>query len=168
MTDIIYSLQLYAEPLLKERETIHQQFDQREEFLLGGPSFCSRLRNIFRALGSVIKQTGEIYSYHILNDAPPDNIEDMLDFLKYTAEQIPPYSPGESSLAWPYFVAAAETSVPAKRTFFSKRLMGICERGSFVDTTSALVLLHHIWNSQGAANSWTKALQQTHSAFVLK
>lgn len=167
-TDILYSLSLYAEPLLKERETIIQQFDTRKNFTLGGSSFSSRIRNIFEALESIIKQTCDIYSYHILHDTPPDNIEEMLDLLKFTAEQIPPYSPGENGLAWAYFIAAAETSVPAKRTFFSKRLMGIYERGTFVDTTSAFVLLHHIWTSHEAGDSWTRALQQTPSVFVIK
>lgn len=135
---------------------------------MGGPSFSSRIRLIFESLECAIKQTCSIYSYHVLNDAPPGNVEDMLDCLKDTVQHIPPYSPGENALAWVYFIAAAETSVSAKRTFFSKRLMGIYERGTFVDTTTAFVLLHHIWNWHGAKGSWTKILQQIPSVFALK
>lgn len=160
---------MYAEPLLKEQETILAQYDRPTPgFTIGGSSFTTKIRIIFESLESAIKQTCSIYSYHMSNDSPPVNIEQMLDALKNTVEQIPPYSPGENALAWVYFIAAAETSVLAKRTFFSKRLMGIYERGTFADTTTAFVLLHHIWNCQGTGGSWTTTLSQTPSVFVLK
>lgn len=155
-------VQLYAEPLLKEQYTILAQYEPDDR------TFKDRIICIFKSTEEAIKQACNIYSYHVLHDSPPPDIEDILDNLKTAAEEIPAYAPGENALAWVYFIAAAESSIPAKRTFFSKRLMGIFERGSFNSTTTAFVMLHHIWNCQEAGDNWTKTLKDTPSVLVLK
>lgn len=154
-------VQLYAEPLLKEQYTILAQYEPDDR------TFKDRIICIFKSLEEAIKQACNIYSYHILHDSPPPNIEEILDTLKTTAEEIPAYAPGENALAWVYFLAAAESSIPAKRTFFSKRLMGIFERGNFNSTTTAFVMLYHIWNCQEVGDNWTKTLKDTPSVLVL-
>ncbi|KAK6443923.1 hypothetical protein FP744_10000171 [Trichoderma asperellum] len=155
-------IQLYAEPLLKEQYTILAQYEPDDR------TFKDRIVCIFQSLEEAIKQACNIYSYHVLHDSPPPDIEEILDNLKTTAEEIPAYAPGENALAWVYFIAAAESCIPAKRTFFSKRLMGIFERGNFNSTTTAFVILHHIWNCQEVGDNWTKTLKDTPSVLVLK
>lgn len=159
-------IQLYAEPLLKEQHTILAQYDLQT--ISDDSTFKDRIIRIFQSLEEAVKQACNIYSYHVLHDTPPTNIEEILGNLKTTAEEIPAYAPGENALAWVYFIAAAESSAPAKRTFFSKRLMGIFERGNFNNTTTAFVMLHHIWNCQEMGDNWTKTLKQTPSILVLK
>ncbi|KAF3062642.1 hypothetical protein CFAM422_010533 [Trichoderma lentiforme] len=159
-------LQLYAEPLLKEQYAILAQHDSQT--ISDDHTFKDRIISIFKSIEEAIKQACNIYSYHILHDAPPANIEETLDNLKITADGIPAYAPGENALAWVYFIAAAESSAPAKRTFFSKKLMGIFERGTFTNTTTAFVMLHHIWNCREMGDNWTKTLKQTPSVLVLK
>lgn len=159
-------LQLYAEPLLKEQYAILAQHDSQT--ISDDHTFKDRIISIFKSIEEAIKQACNIYSYHILHDAPPANIEETLDNLKITADGIPAYAPGENALAWVYFIAAAESSVSAKRTFFSKKLMGIFERGTFTNTTTAFVMLHHIWNCREMGDNWTKTLKQTPSVLVLK
>ncbi|UKZ72339.1 uncharacterized protein TrAtP1_013282 [Trichoderma atroviride] len=155
-------VQLYAEPLLKEQYTILAQYEPDDR------TFKDRVICIFKSIEEAIKQACNIYSYHVLHDSPPPDIEDILENLKTAAEEIPAYAPGENALAWVYFIAAAESNIPAKRTFFSKRLMGIFERGNFNSTTTAFVMLHHIWNCQEAGDSWTKTLKDSPSVLVLK
>ncbi|KAL7931453.1 hypothetical protein V8C35DRAFT_282456 [Trichoderma chlorosporum] len=159
-------LQLYAEPLLKEQYSILAQYDSQT--VSGDDLFKEKIFCIFKSLEEAIKQACYIYSYHVLHDIPPANIEESLDNLKLTVEGIPAYAPGENALAWVYFIAAAESSVPAKRTFFSKKLMGIFERGTFTNTTTAFVMLHHIWNCREMGDSWTKTLKQTPMVLVMK
>jgi hypothetical protein len=154
-------MQLYAQPLLKEQIIILSQYDYYSPDLSAGNfSFSSRMHHIFSSLEDAIKQACAIYSYHILHDGPPSNIESLLETLKKTVEGIPNHTPGENALAWVYFIAAAESSTAVKRTFFAKRLMGIYERGHFSDVTSAFTVLHEIWGFQGTGNSWTKVLMQ--------
>lgn len=154
-------MQLYAKPLLKEQVIILSQYDCcSPDFSAGNFSFGSRMYQIFSSLEDAIKQACTIYSYHILNDGPPSDVEDMLGALKNTVGRIPNYTPGENALAWVYFIAAAESTTAVKRTFFAKRLMGIYERGTFSDVTSAFTVLHQIWRFQETDNSWTKVLMQ--------
>ncbi|EHK18830.1 uncharacterized protein TRIVIDRAFT_66857 [Trichoderma virens Gv29-8] len=158
-------LQLYAEPLLKEQYAILAQHDSQTTS--DDKTFKDRILSIFKAIEEAIKQACNIYSSHILHNAPPANIEETLDNLKITVDGIPAYAPGENSLAWVYFIAAAESSAPAKRNFFSKKLMGIFERGAFTNTTTAFVMLHHIWNCREMGDNWTKTLKQTPTVLVL-
>ena len=118
------------------------------------------MHEIFASLESAIKQACAIYSYHVANNGPPDNIEDLLETLKNTVGGIPNHTPGENALAWVYFIAAAESSTATKRQFFAKRLMGIYERGTVSDVTTSFNVLHQIWNSQVTGDSWAKVQMQ--------
>jgi hypothetical protein len=159
--NILRRIQLYAQPLLKEQVIILSQYDYYSPDLSAGNfSFGAKMHQIFAALESAIKQACTIYSYHILNNGPPDNVQDMLETLKNTVGGIPNHTPGENALAWVYFIAAAESSTASMRTFFAKRLMGIYERGTFSDVTTAFTVLHQVWGFQGTGNSWTKVLMQ--------
>ena len=124
----------------------------------------SNLYIVFAKLENAVKQACAIYSYRTLNDMCPDGIGVLLNVLKETVMGIPSYTPGENSLAWVYFIAAAESSTLGDRTFFAKRLMGIYERGTFEDVTSAFGVLNQIWNLPEGA-SWANVLLQMPSVF---
>jgi hypothetical protein len=115
---------------------------------------------IFAALESAIKQACALYTYHITMERPPDDIETRMTELKHTTLLIPSHTPGESSLAWVYFIAAAESVSPLHRTFFTRKLMGIYERGSFSDITTSFSVLHQIWNHRSLGGNWTQTLMQ--------
>ncbi|KAH0523228.1 hypothetical protein TsFJ059_008263 [Trichoderma semiorbis] len=148
----------YAKPLTIERHVIREQ---RGSTLLTIPTgtLKDNLTRIFKSISEAIKYTCYIYYYHIMNDTPPLDIEHVLNKLKDATQHIPPYAPGENSLAWVYFVAAAESSVPIRRLYFTKRLLGLFERGNFSNPTPAFVILHHIWNCHDFDRSWTKHLR---------
>lgn len=114
----------------------------------------------FYALESAIKQACSIYTHHVLNDSPPETIEELLKDLKSTTERLPDHLPGENALAWVYFVGAAESSGQLGRNFFARQLMGIYERGDAPDVATASHLLHLIWNQQLDGGSWTELLKQ--------
>jgi hypothetical protein len=120
---------------------------------------------IFRSLSEAIKQTCCIYYYHMTHDSPPPNVGDLLCKIKVATEHIPAYTPGEHALAWVYFIGAAESSNPNDRTYYTKRLMGVFERGSFNNATTAFLMLHHIWNCQLFGRSWTKTLRSADCSF---
>jgi hypothetical protein len=160
-------MQLYAQPLLNEQAVILSQYDcYSPDFSAGNFSFNSKMHRIFALLESAIRQACSIYSYHILNDGPPHGVEDLLETLKNTVAEIPNYTPGENALAWVYFIAAAESSNAAKRSFFAKRLMGVYERGTFPDVTTAFTVLHQVWGCQIAGKSWKKVLMQMPLAII--
>ncbi|KKP02181.1 hypothetical protein THAR02_05728 [Trichoderma harzianum] len=148
----------YAKPLTIERHVIREQRGSTPLTIPTG-TLKDNLTRIFKSISEAIKYTCYIYYYHIMNDTPPLDIEHVLDKLKDATQHVPPYAPGENSLAWVYFVAAAESSVPIRRLYFTKRLMGLLERGSFSNPTVAFVILHHIWNCHDFDKSWTKHLR---------
>ncbi|KAH8889158.1 hypothetical protein GQ53DRAFT_870080 [Thozetella sp. PMI_491] len=150
----------YAKPLTIERVAIHDQHYFQTLTAATG-TFKDKMTQIFKSLSEAVKHACCIYYYHIMNDAPPPDVEDRLNDLKDITQRIPPYAPGENSLAWVYFIAAAESSVSAKRIYFTKRLMGIFDRGNFSDVTPAFVMLHHTWNCNDFGGSWTKILRGT-------
>ncbi|KAI5461845.1 hypothetical protein BGZ63DRAFT_464380 [Mariannaea sp. PMI_226] len=154
----------YAEPLTIERYTIHDQHDFNTLTDTTG-NFRDKMAQIFRSLSEAIKNACCIYYYHIMNDALPPDLEERLSKLQDTTRRIPPYAPGESSLAWVYFIAAAASSVSARRIYFTKQLMGIFERGNFSNVTPAFVMLHHIWNCNDFGGNWTKILRGANSFF---
>lgn len=155
----------YAKPLTMERHAIREQ---RSCTSLAVPTGTLRenLTRIFKSISEAIKHACYIYYYHIMNDTLPPDLDDVLNKLKDATRHIPPYAPGENSLAWVYFIAAAESSLPMKRLYFTKRLMGIVERCSFSNPTPAFVMLHHIWNCHDFGRSWTKFLRDKGSFSV--
>ena len=165
-------MQIYAQPLLHEKHTIHSQHNRSLQDSLTSreshTSFRDNIARIFQSLEHAIKHACSIYSYHVLHSTPPPDIDDILDDMRITSEGIPTYAPGEGALAWVYFIAAAESTVPSKRTFFSKRLMGIFERGTFNNSTMVFVMLHSIWNCQETGSDWTETLRRTPSVLVLQ
>jgi hypothetical protein len=148
----------YAKPLTTERIAIRVQQGCTP---LTAPTGTLRdnLTQIFKSISEAIKYACYIYYYHIMNDTLPPDLEEVLLKLKDTTRRIPPYAPGEDSLAWVYFIAAAESSVPTERLYFTRRLMGLFERGNFSNPTPASVMLHHIWNCHDSGRSWTKYLR---------
>ena len=123
------------------------------------------LYDIFLALESAVRQACSLYSYHVAHNKPPDCVEESLKELHDTVLRIPSHTPGESALAWVYFIAAAECLSPIRRTFFAKRLMGIYQRTAFSDVTTAFRVLHQIWNHQSEDSNWTNVLIQMPAVF---
>ncbi|KAL7916717.1 hypothetical protein GGI35DRAFT_433886 [Trichoderma velutinum] len=158
LLDQLDMVRRYAKPLTIERHAIHEQRGP-DPLTVHTGTLRENLTRIFKSISEAIKHTCYIYYYHIMNDTLPPDLEDVLDRLKDTTQNIPPYAPGENSLAWVYFVAAAESSVPTRRIYFTKRLMGILERGSFSNPAPAFAMLHHIWNCHDFGRSWTKYLR---------
>lgn len=148
----------YAKPLMTERFAIREQHGCTPLTVPTG-TLRDKLTRIFKSISEAIKYACYIYYYHVMNDILPPDLEDVLVKIKDTARHIPPYAPGENSLAWVYFIAAAESSVPTKRIYFTRQLMGLFERGSFSNPTPAFVMLHHIWNCHDFGRSWTKYLR---------
>ncbi|UKZ79440.1 hypothetical protein TrVFT333_007195 [Trichoderma virens FT-333] len=165
LLDQLDMVRRYAKPLTIERNTIREQ---RSCTTLTIPTGTLRdnLTRIFKSISEAIKHACYIYYYHIMNDTLPPDSEDVLNKLKDTTRHIPPYAPGENSLAWVYFIAAAESSLPIERIYFTRRLMGILERGSFSNPTPAFVMLHNIWNCHDVGRSWTKCLRGNDSFSV--
>ncbi|RFU73498.1 hypothetical protein TARUN_8751 [Trichoderma arundinaceum] len=158
LLDQLDMVRRYAKPLTIERRTICEQRGCTSLTVSTG-TLRDNLTRIFKSISEAIKYACYIYYYHIMNDTLPPDLEDVLNKLKDTSRHIPPYAPGENSLAWVYFIAAAESSNPTERIYFTKRLMGIFERGSFSNPTPAFVMLHHIWNCHDFGRSWTKSLK---------
>ncbi|KUJ07711.1 uncharacterized protein LY89DRAFT_691450 [Mollisia scopiformis] len=160
---IIESNAVHDLPLLAFLREQLETFEHVVQPLLTEKPFFLNHNNmyeIFSALESAVKQACAIYTYHTTCGNPPENIEALLKELKDTALLIPSNTPGESGLAWVYFIAAAKSASPLYRTFFARRLMGIHERRSFADVTTAFSVLQQIWDNWETGVKWMSSLSR--------
>ncbi|KAH8820698.1 hypothetical protein F5884DRAFT_745045 [Xylogone sp. PMI_703] len=98
------------------------------------PLSHSKLYDIFAILESATAQACSIYSYK----GSPSSAENagtstteldlLLDNLQSTTTDIPPYAPGENSLAWVYSIALSRSTLPKHCAFFNSRLAELLRR----------------------------------------
>ncbi|KAH8173955.1 fungal specific transcription factor domain-containing protein [Sarocladium implicatum] len=78
-----------------------------------------------------------------------------LETLKQTVISLEPNVDGAHALVWTCFIAAAESTLPEHRSFFSRRLASLFECTRFGTIPKALELLDTIWKKQGKTK-WTE------------
>ncbi|KAK4062478.1 transcriptional regulator family: Fungal Specific TF [Trichoderma aggressivum f. europaeum] len=96
------------------------------------------LFEVFSSMESAVAQACHIYSLPTTSspfessgsdsDSSSDDFNKLLDKLQITVRKIPPYSLGENSLTWVYFVAASRSRRIDHNAFFVARLAELLQR----------------------------------------
>lgn len=96
------------------------------------------LYEVFSSMESAMAQACHIYSLPTTSspldssgsdsDSSSDDLNRLLDKLQITVRKIPPYSLGENSLTWVYFVAASRSRRIDHNAFFVARLAELLQR----------------------------------------
>lgn len=96
------------------------------------------LFEVFSSMESAMAQACHIYSLPTTSspldssgsdsDSSSDDLNRLLDKLQNTVRKIPPYSLGENSLTWVYFVAASRSRRLDHNAFFVARLAELLQR----------------------------------------
>lgn len=150
-------MELFVQPLLWKRNTTKLLSKKVKPAATGRESSTiSTVRTIFDRLELAVRQACGIYTRHLLQNTTPEETTFSLEKLKDTVEVIPSYCPGEQTLAWVYFVAAAESTLKVHRRFFTTKLRELYERTNFVDNEQSFTMLDRIWDNQFPASMWTK------------
>ncbi|GAD91484.1 conserved hypothetical protein [Paecilomyces variotii No. 5] len=96
----------------------------------------ARLEEIFSSLESAVAQACRIHTLtstgqNMGQTATPEVLDPLLARLKVTISKIPPFTPGENSLVWTLFVAAAKSTKPEHTAFFTSRLAELLRRTGY-------------------------------------
>lgn len=84
----------------------------------------------------------------------------LLESLKQVVSQIDPDEPGSHALVWVCFIAAADSTDPEHREFFTDRMNKVYAKTQFRNISAAIESLPGIWSAQGSGR-WTKELIPT-------
>ncbi|KAI5463909.1 hypothetical protein BGZ63DRAFT_353811 [Mariannaea sp. PMI_226] len=123
------------------------QFDMQSLSLIGSSQKANNqlsvilnpvnLHEIFLALETAMAQACQLYRLIPTTNLPGNNhistaqlteAGRLLDKLQSTVHNVPPFSLGENSLVWVYYVAATRSAQIHHRTFFASRLAELLHR----------------------------------------
>ncbi|KAI1418131.1 fungal-specific transcription factor domain-containing protein [Hypoxylon sp. FL1857] len=116
----------------------------------------------FPIFEEVYHLASEIYTMRMESTDSSDNIEhdveDRLQRIRSLCEKLGPTAPGGHAIAWPIFVAAAESSSADDRAYFATMLRRIWERTGYANLSRGLEVLPKLWAQRGR-RSWTSAME---------
>lgn len=104
-----------------------------------------------------MRQAGNIYLARVSAGSEGEVPREMVDRFKNTLRSLKPDSPGEHTLVWATFIAAAESSTPEDQQFFSQALLRHYRRNGFANILTALDRLRDL-QSRRQGNDWTVLL----------
>ncbi|KAE9370972.1 hypothetical protein N431DRAFT_485060 [Stipitochalara longipes BDJ] len=113
---------------------------------------CSPLKmcDIFASIENATAQACSVYNLRPALDhhesiprsnASSSEIDILLDTLRTTVNNVPPFTPGENSLVWVYSIAASRSSRPEHCAFFTSRLAELLRRIGHQDISGYLSAL---------------------------
>lgn len=84
----------------------------------------------------------------------------LLECLKHIVSRVKPNEPGSHALVWVCFIAAADSTDPEHRRFFTERMQQVYTKTRFQNISAAIESLPRIWSSQ-TTGRWTEELIPT-------
>lgn len=99
----------------------------------------------------------EIYRRRVESCLSYEESLDLVERLKQKVLPISHETVGAHALVWPYFIAAAESSIQEHRNFFSDRLKALYQYTQFHSIPAGLKSLDVIWRRQGS-RKWTEII----------
>lgn len=114
-----------------------------------------------------IRQACDIYRNRALRVATPESSIASVERLRQTIVDLAPKEEaGGHALVWACFVAAAESTLPEHREFFSNRLGTLFHCTEFGTIPLALETLQLVWASQ-ATTSWTEIVTRQRPMLIM-
>ncbi|KAF9889609.1 hypothetical protein FE257_007117 [Aspergillus nanangensis] len=89
-----------------------------------------------------------------------------LESLKEIVNQVDPDEPGAHALVWVCFMAAADSTDPEHRRFFTDRLIRVYAKTRFRNISAAIDSLPALWSLQGSGR-WTEELIRLSPTLVM-
>ena len=155
MSDRLHRFQFLGQPLLGEGQGLDLLRHPLDNYLdwmcydLPAESRYNRTLQLFRQ--AFIKAT-EIY---IGRATTNQNQWELLESLKQLVSQVDPDEPGVHALVWVFFIAAADSTDPEHRRYFTDRMNSVFARTRFRNIPATVESLPAIWSQQGTER-WTE------------
>ncbi|KAE8371989.1 hypothetical protein BDV26DRAFT_111831 [Aspergillus bertholletiae] len=123
----------------------------------------SRHNRILSVVRQAFIEASQIY---ILRATTNHNLWDRLESLKQLVSRVDPDEQGAHALVWVCFIAAADSTDPAHRHYFTERMNQVFARTKFQNIVAAVGTLPDIWARQGSER-WTSNLIQLTPTLVM-
>lgn len=118
------------------------------------------------SMTEVIKQGSQIFENRALNSTTLEASRASVERMRQTVIPMDLEADGSHALVWPFFIAAAESTLPEHRQFFASRLKQLFSNTRFGSIPVALNTLEYIWN-KGDTTSWTDVVTRERQVLIM-
>ncbi|KAJ4154153.1 hypothetical protein LMH87_010614 [Akanthomyces muscarius] len=114
----------------------------------------------------VMQQACEIFENRASKTTTPESSIASVERVRQTVIDMDPEADGSHALVWPFFIAAAESTLPEHREFFAGRLKQLFSNTRFGSIPVALDTLKYIW-SKSDTTSWTDIVTSERQVLIM-
>ncbi|KAM0417354.1 hypothetical protein ACHAPT_012670 [Fusarium lateritium] len=157
----IKMFQLFGFPLSDERKGLKILTGPADDYLdfMSYPDLAPESEHYFNMelMRSAIHDACGIYRRRAENSLHQDESIHLVEQMRQKVLGLDCSTKGAHALVWTYFIAAAESTLPEHRQFFSERLKALYQVTGFGSIPIALQALKTIWAMQGKRR-WTEII----------
>lgn len=156
-------MRVYAAPLLSQQtgvQTILSSAQKSFDCLYFNSGLHPDHSSTFELIVGLRQQAYDIYLQRaMLGHGGRRHTERIGRFID-TVKSLPDAAPGQHTLVWPSFIAAAESCIPEHQLFFKEFLEKQYLLNGFSNILKALTLLQQIWTAENS-DTWPSLLPQS-------
>lgn len=155
MSDHLPRFQFLGQPLLGEvqgLDALRLPLDHYLDWMYYDVPADSDYSRILQASRLAFMKASEIY---IGRATTNQNQWELVESLRRIVSQVDPDGPGAHALVWVCFIAAADSTDPEHRQYFTDRMRSVFAKTRFRNITTSLESLPAIWAQQGTKR-WTE------------
>lgn len=134
--------------------------------------FCRRCHpehdELMSILFKMVSNACEIYIWRAVESPTPRTMRPVIEEFIKMDELAEEYNDitGRHILLWPYFVVAAESTLPRHRAYFARKIEFLYTRTKCENIRKALYQLHTMWNVQSTTR-WTSLLGGPNQVLIM-
>lgn len=113
-----------------------------------------------------MNQACKIFEQRASKAATPESSVAAVEKMRQTVIDMDIETDGSHALVWPFFIAAAESTLPEHREFFAGRLKHLFSNTRFGSIPVALDTLNYIW-SKSDTTSWTDIVTSERQVLIM-
>lgn len=114
----------------------------------------------------VMQQACKIFENRASKNTTHESSIASVERVRQTVMGMDPEADGSHALVWPFFIAAAESTLPEHREFFAGRLTRLFSNTRFGSIPVAIDTLKYIW-SKSHTTSWTDIVTSERQVLVM-
>ncbi|KAM3505974.1 hypothetical protein MY11210_007749 [Beauveria gryllotalpidicola] len=118
------------------------------------------------SMTEVMKQGVQIFENRASNLTTLESSRASVERMRQTVITMDLETDGSHALVWPFFIAAAESTLPEHREFFASRLKQLFSNTRFGSIPVALNTLEYIWNKSDTT-SWTDVVTRERQVLIM-
>ncbi|KAJ3491157.1 hypothetical protein NLG97_g5649 [Lecanicillium saksenae] len=163
-----YMFELFGAPLSspqKGLEMLRRRSDDHLSFMSYCPSTPEQQAAI-NLMVEAMRQACAIFEGRASKTATPESSIASVERMRQTVIDMDMETDGSHALVWPFFIAAAESTLPEHREFFAGRLKLLFSNTRFGSIPVALDTLEYIW-SKSDTTSWTDIVTSERQVLIM-